>query len=104
MPSLSGEARYGAPSSSQQRLGAQLADMIPGAVAVHVSLTDPRRPWPHPYTVAIDERGEQLELSRTTTKVAARWVLRTWPEADWTRPHSLDLATGQLAVAAVRGR
>ncbi|MFE3874111.1 transcriptional regulator [Kitasatospora sp. NPDC059146] len=104
MLSPSGEARYAAPSASQRRLGVQLADMIPGAVSVHVSLADPKRQWPHPYTVAIDEHGEQLELSRTTTKIAARWVQRTWPEADWTRPHSLDLSTGQLAVAAVRGR
>jgi hypothetical protein len=104
MPSLSREDLYAVPSPSQQRLGAQLADMIPGAVTVHVSLTDPHRPWPHPYTVAINEHGEQLELSRTTTKVAARWVQRTWPEADWTHRHSLDLATGQLAVTAARGR
>ncbi|MFD7737704.1 hypothetical protein [Streptomyces sp. MJM8645] len=104
MPSLSGEAGYAATSPSQQRLGVQLADIIPGAVTICVSLADPSRQWPHPYTVAVDEYGEQLALSRNTTKTAARWVLRTWPEADWTRPHTLDLATGRLAVTAVRGR
>ncbi|MFJ7275463.1 transcriptional regulator [Kitasatospora sp. NPDC098663] len=101
------EAHYPAPSQSQQRLAVQLADMIPGAVTIRVSLADPRRQWPHPYTVALNANGEQLPLSRATIKVAARWVLRTWPEADWTRPHALDLTTGQLNVgtrAAVRGR
>ncbi|MEE1786943.1 transcriptional regulator [Streptomyces sp. SP17BM10] len=101
------ETHYPATSPSQQRLAVQLADMIPGAVVISVSLADPRRQWPHPYTVAIDADGEQLPLSRTTTKVAARWVLRTWPNADWTRPHTLDLRTGQLNVgtaSAVRGR
>ncbi|MFJ8442818.1 transcriptional regulator [Kitasatospora griseola] len=104
MPTLPMEARYAAPSASQQRLGVQVADMIPGAVTIRVSLADPSRQWPHPYTVALDERGERIPLSRNTIKIAARWVLRTWPEEDWTRPHSLDLTTGQLYVAAVRGR
>ncbi|MFE4976065.1 transcriptional regulator [Kitasatospora sp. NPDC056651] len=92
------------PSPSQQRLGAKLAEMIPGAVAVRVSLAHPSRQWPHPYTVAVDGRGGQLVLSGSATKVAARWVLRSWPEADWTRPHTLDLVTGQLAVALVGSR
>ncbi|MFJ7907033.1 transcriptional regulator [Kitasatospora sp. NPDC096204] len=104
MPALPRGTQYVEPSPSQQRLGAKLADMIPGAVAVRVSLAHPSRQWPHPYTVAVDGRGEQLMLSGNTTKVAARWVLRSWPEVDWTRPHSLDLATGQLAVTSGRGR
>ncbi|MFF2142178.1 transcriptional regulator [Kitasatospora sp. NPDC058190] len=104
MLALPRETHYPAPTPSQQRLGVQLADMIPGAVTIRVSLTDPRHQWPHPYTVALDAHGEQLKLSRNTTKTAARWVLRTWPEADWTRPHILDLATGQLAVTVVRSR
>ncbi|MFD0404692.1 transcriptional regulator [Kitasatospora sp. NPDC127116] len=104
MTALSRGTQYVEPSPSQQRLGDKLAGMIPGAVAVRVSLTHPSRQWPHPYTVAVDGRGEQLMLSGSTTKVAARWVLRSWPEADWTRPHTLDLATGQLAVASVRSR
>ncbi|MFJ9841728.1 transcriptional regulator [Kitasatospora sp. NPDC101155] len=103
MPALPRETHYAAPSPSQLRLGAQLADMMPGAVTIRVSLTDPSRQWPHPYTVALDAHGEQLTLSRNTTKTAARWVLRTWADADWTRPHTLDLVTGRLALA-VRGR
>ncbi|MGF1425507.1 transcriptional regulator [Kitasatospora sp. LaBMicrA B282] len=102
------ETHLSAISPSQRRLALQLADMIPGAAIVCVSLADPRWQWPHPYTVALAASGAKLPLSRTTTKVAARWVLRTWPNADWTRPHVLDLATGQLTVgtlvSAARGR
>jgi hypothetical protein len=90
-----------------QRLAVQLADMIPGAVAISVSLVDPRHQWPHPYAVAFDVRGARLPLGRITAKIAARWVLRTWPDADWTCLHTLDLVTGQFAVgpaAALRGR
>ena len=90
------------------RLAAQLADMIPGAATVRVSLTGPTQTWPHPHAVAKDGAGKPVELSRTTAKVAARWILRVWPEADWTRPHTLDLATATLTrsdlVAAGRGR
>lgn len=98
MLALPKETHYPATRPSQQRLATQLAGMIPGAVAIRVSLADPRRQWPHPYTMAVAANGAQLPLSRTTTKIVARWVLRTWPEADWTRPHVLDLATGQLAL------
>ncbi|MFJ6382731.1 transcriptional regulator [Kitasatospora sp. NPDC092039] len=98
------ETKNGTRSPIQRRLAVQLANMIPGAVAVRVSLADPHRQWPHPYTVALDADGEQLPLSRATTKVTARWVLRTWPEADWTRPHTLELATGQLNVGLVAAR
>lgn len=90
------------------RLAAQLADMIPGAATVRVSLTDPTQAWPHAHAIAKDVAGEQIELSRTTSKIAARWILRVWPDVDWTRPHSLDLTAATLIrsdlVAAGRGR
>ncbi|WP_435175119.1 transcriptional regulator [Actinacidiphila sp. bgisy145] len=95
-------------AARQQRLAAQLADMIPGAATLRVSLTDPTQTWPHPHAIAKDADGARVELSRTAAKTAARWVLRVWPEADWTRPHTLDLATATLTrsdlVAAGRGR
>lgn len=91
-----------------RRLAAQLTDMIPGAATVRVGLTDPTRQWPHPHARAADAAGEPIRLSRTTAGIAARWVLRVWPDADWTRPHHLDLATATLTrgdLAAVgRGR
>ncbi|MDX3775945.1 transcriptional regulator [Streptomyces europaeiscabiei] len=80
----------------QHRLAAQLADMIPGAATIRVSLTDPKQTWPHPHGIAKDAAGETIELSRTTARVAARWVLRVWPDADWTRPHTFDLTAATL--------
>jgi hypothetical protein len=83
-----------------RRLAAQLADMIPGAAMVRVSLTEPGAAWPRPYVVARDAEGRRLELSRTASRTAARWVMRVWSEADWSEPHTLELATATLSPAA----
>lgn len=95
-------------TSLAHRLAVQLADMIPGAATLRVSLIAPLETWPHPHAVAKDAAGKPVELSRTTAKVAARWIMRVWPDADWTRPHTLDLTTATLTrsdlVAAGRGR
>ncbi|WP_434593788.1 transcriptional regulator [Streptomyces sp. A5-4] len=92
----------------KRRLAAQLADMIPGAATIRVSLNDPKEAWPHPHAIVKDAAGETLELGRTTARVAARWILRVWPEMDWTRPHTFDLALATLTrsdlIAAGRGR
>ncbi len=49
-----------------------------------------------------------MDLGRTTARVAGRWILRAWPEVDWTRPHTFHLADATLTrsdlVAAGRGR
>ncbi len=82
----------------QHRLAVQLAEMIPGATVVRVSVTDPERQWPHPHARAEDSSGTPIVLTRAKAKIAARWVLRTWPDADWTQPRALDLATSQLVV------
>lgn len=95
-------------ASRPRRLAAQLADMIPGAATLRVSLADPAQTWPRPHAVARDGAGNRVELSRTTAMIAARWIMRVWPEADWTRPHTFDLVTATLTrsdlVAAARGR
>lgn len=92
----------------QRRLAVQLADMIPGAATVRVAFTDPRQRWPHLHAVVKDETGTTLEVGRTTATVAARWILRVWPKADWTRPHTFRLADAILIrsdlLAAGRGR
>jgi hypothetical protein len=91
----------------QHRLAAQLADMIPGAATIRVSLADPAQTWPHPHSIAKGEAGESVELSRTTARVAARWIMRVWPDVNWARPHTFDLATATLIrsdLAAGRGR
>lgn len=92
-----------------QRLAAQLVDMIPGAATIRVSFTDPTQRWPHAHSRAWDAAGEPIELSRTAAKIAARWVLRVWPEADWSQAHTLSLATatlthGRAHTATGRGR
>ncbi|MDX3121603.1 transcriptional regulator [Streptomyces scabiei] len=91
-------------TARQYRLAAQLADMIPGAATIRVSLTDPAQTWPHPHTVAKGAGGATVELSRTTARVAARWIMRVWPDVDWTRPHTLDLTTATLTRSDLVGR
>ncbi|MFB7666889.1 transcriptional regulator [Kitasatospora sp. NPDC056138] len=85
-----------------QRLAAQLADMIPGAATIRVSFTDPTQRWPYTYSRALDAAGEPIELSRITAKIAARWILRVWPEADWSLAHTLFLATATLTRGSAR--
>ncbi|MFE4826721.1 transcriptional regulator [Streptomyces sp. NPDC056672] len=95
-------------AARQRRLALQLADMIPGAATIRVSLRDPQVVWPHPHARVWDAEGQPIELSRTRATVAARWIVRVWPDADWTRPHTLDLASAVLtrsnSVSARRGR
>jgi hypothetical protein len=113
MPTASGgtvglDAGDGGPTDRQRRLALQLADMIPGAATIRISLTNPATGWPHPHAVARDEQGQRIELNRTTSTVAARWILRAWPAADWASPHTLDLADAVLTrsdlLAVKRGR
>ncbi|MFF4927133.1 transcriptional regulator [Kitasatospora sp. NPDC001261] len=94
-------------TDARPRLAARLADMIPGAAAVIVGITDPMTQWPHAYARATDATGRPIRLSPVARRVVARWIVRAHPDADWTRPHLLDLADGQLAVrtdSPVRGR
>jgi hypothetical protein len=91
-------------TARQHLLAAQLADMIPGAATIRVSLTDPTQTWPIPHAVAKDASGSRVELSRTTARVAARWIMRVWPDVDWTHPHAFDLATAALTRSALVGR
>ncbi|MFD7734449.1 transcriptional regulator [Kitasatospora phosalacinea] len=94
-------------SDRRLRLAERLTVMLPGIAAVQVGLADPRRQWPHPRAVAVDTYGQRVPLARAASQVVARWVVRTWPEVEWVKPHTLDLATGQLtagAGTAARGR
>ncbi|MFG2816222.1 transcriptional regulator [Streptomyces sp. NPDC048410] len=95
-------------TGSRRRLAVQLADMIRGAATIRVAFTEPRQRWPHLHAVVKDETGTTLEVGRTTATVAARWILRVWPEADWTRPHTFRLSDATLIrsdlLAVGRGR
>ncbi|MGW4165170.1 transcriptional regulator [Streptomyces sp. NPDC004788] len=92
----------------QRRLAAQLADLIAGAATIRGSLNDPKQTWPHPRALVSDKAGKTMEVGRTTARGAGRWILRVWPEANSTRPHTFHLAGATLTrsdlIAAVRGR
>ena len=81
----------------QHRLAAQLADMIPGAATIRVSLNDPDHTWPPIHAVAKDGSGKTIELGRTTARTAGRWIMRAWPNADWEQPHTFDLTSVTLS-------
>ncbi|MEE1825346.1 transcriptional regulator [Streptomyces sp. BE20] len=107
MPAIPSGTLACPPTDAGPRLAAKLADMVPGAAAVIVGFTDPATQWPHAYARATDAVGRPVRLSPVARRVVARWVLRAHPAADWTRPHILDLTTGQLTAAnhaPVRGR
>ncbi|MFG2918335.1 transcriptional regulator [Kitasatospora sp. NPDC048298] len=107
MPAIpSGTPTCPAPDT-RPRLAAKLTDMIPGAAKVAVGFTDPVTQWPHAYARAADAAGRPVRLSPVARRVVARWVVRAYPDADWTRLYILDLTTGQLTAAdrtPVRGR
>ncbi|MGW4291051.1 transcriptional regulator [Streptomyces sp. NPDC004673] len=98
----------GNPSCPHTSCQCRLADMIPGAGTIRVAYTDPRQRWPHLHAIVRDEAGETMEVGRTTARIARRWILRVWPEADWARPHTFRLADAALIrsdlLAVGRGR
>jgi hypothetical protein len=73
-----------------------------------VTLHDPTKAWPHPHARVYDAAGEPITLNRTQAVTAARWIIRTHPEAPWGDVYDFDLATARLrraaVVAAGRGR
>ncbi|QMU74766.1 transcriptional regulator [Streptacidiphilus sp. PB12-B1b] len=108
MHAMPSETLAGRDVARYQRLAAQLADMIPGAATIRVSLNDPKQQWPHPHAVVKNAAGETIDLNRTSDRIAARWILRVWPDLDWNRAHTFDLASATLTrsdlLAAGRSR
>ncbi|MCM1968006.1 hypothetical protein [Streptomyces sp. G1] len=88
------------PASRAQRLACAVAEMITGAVTAQVSHRDPAQMWPSPYLRAYDASGQRVVVTRAKGLTAARWVIRAHPEADWTKAHDFDLATGALRPAS----
>lgn len=74
--------------------------MVPGARTIRVSQRGPDRTWPSPYARAYDAQGSLVTLNRAQSLTAARWMMRTHPEVNWSETHDLDLATGVLRPAA----
>ncbi|MFD5030244.1 transcriptional regulator [Streptomyces sp. NPDC058405] len=91
-----------------RRLASLLADMVPGAATFRVTLHDPDKVWPHPHARAYGAAGEPINLNRTQSVIAARWIIRTHPDAAWGDVCDFDLATARLIRAALsaagRGR
>lgn len=99
----------GSPACPDADRPSRLADQIPDAATLRVSLTCPAQTWPQPCATARDTVGQRIEVSRATSRIAAGWILRIWPEAEWTCPLTVDLATTAPLirsglVAAGRGR
>ncbi|WP_405852487.1 hypothetical protein OG361_07120 [Streptomyces sp. NBC_00090] len=99
-PARSAQAPDPATSDRRRRLATLLADIVPGARTIRVSQREPGRTWPSPHARAYDVRGSVVALNRTQGLTAARWVMRTHPEANWSEAYDLDLATGVLRPAA----
>jgi hypothetical protein len=79
-----------------EALARQRAQMLPHVARVRVCLQDPRTPWPHLELTATDEHGHRVRVTRTQALCAARWVIRTHPNAGWQQPHTFDLRTALL--------
>ncbi|MFZ3572263.1 hypothetical protein ACOKM5_35635 [Streptomyces sp. BH097] len=92
------------------RLARLLAEMIPGARTLRVTLRGPARTWPSPHASAYDDSGRRLPLTPSQARTAARWIIRACPEVDWRQERDLDLRAGRLLRvtearnAAVGGR
>ncbi|MFJ8931545.1 hypothetical protein ACIRLA_33680 [Streptomyces sp. NPDC102364] len=103
--------RTAVPTTARRlRLSRLLAEMVPGARTLRVSLRGPARTWPSPHASAYDETGRRLPLNPPQARTAARWIIRACAEVDWRQEHDLDLRTGGLLRvtetrnAAVGGR
>lgn len=109
MPAFPTGSRNLAEAGDQhRRLASLLADMVPGAATFRVILHDPDKVWPHPHARAYGTAGEPINLNRTQSVTAARWIMRKHPDAAWGDVYDFDLATARLTRAALsatgRGR
>ncbi|MFE3518937.1 transcriptional regulator [Streptomyces sp. NPDC059166] len=80
----------------QHRLADRLADMMPGAATIRVSLVDAGQAWPHPHIIVKDEAGETLQMGRVAVRGTARRIMRVCPDAYLRRPHTLKAAYAAL--------
>jgi hypothetical protein len=81
--------------------------MVPEAAVLRVALYDPSTAWwPHPHARAYDAVGKTIALNRSQAVSAARWIMRTYPEAARGDVYEFQLATARLhrvAAATRRG-
>jgi hypothetical protein len=95
-------ASVGSPSAGNRRIRLTrcLAEIIPDARTIRVTLHAPTRTWPSPYATAYDAAGRRLTLNQAQARTAARWIIRACPEAEWRHGQVLDLASGSITNAA----
>ncbi|PGH49700.1 transcriptional regulator [Streptomyces sp. Ru87] len=95
-----GGTAYATPDDRRRRLATILADLIPGAARIRVSLRAPAESWPHPHARAYDIHGSRIELKRAQVHAAARWIMRAHPETPWNESYDFDLTRAELTPAA----
>ncbi|MCY0931505.1 transcriptional regulator [Streptomyces sp. H27-H1] len=83
-----------------RKLAERLQRMLPQAAQVRVKLMDGRTAWPHLDVRATNATGDTVRISRTQGHVAARWIIRCHPSADWALARTFDLRTGSLDGSA----
>ncbi|MFC9534871.1 hypothetical protein [Streptomyces sp. NPDC056975] len=95
-------ASVGSPAAGNRRIRLTrcLAEMIPDARTIRVTIHAPARTWPSPYATAYDAAGRRLTLNQAQARTAARWIIRACPEAEWRHEHVLDLASGSITSTA----
>lgn len=86
--------------AGRHRLARLLAEMVPGARTLRITLREPARNWPSAHASAYDARGHRILLNRPRARTEARWITRACPEADSGQDNVLDLTTGKLLRAA----
>ncbi|MGK5496719.1 transcriptional regulator [Streptomyces sp. URMC 125] len=84
------------PTPRARFLADRLSAMLPGSTAVRASLQGPHTPWPHLDLRAAGATGAPVHVTRTQAITAARWIIRTHPDAGWQHPRTFDLRTGTL--------
>ncbi|MFE4632293.1 transcriptional regulator [Streptomyces sp. NPDC056773] len=85
-----------APSIRARTLAQRLTTMLPRATSLHIRLQDGRTAWPHLDVRATASSGRVVRINRTQAHVAARWIIRVYPEADWSDRRIFDLRSGAL--------
>ncbi len=99
-----GQFAYATPSGSRARsLARQLSVMLPDAAVIRVRLLDPMTAWPHMEATATDESGARVRVNRTQRITAARWIIRTYPDAGWQNPHIFDVRLACLDAGQPSG-
>ncbi|MFJ9551281.1 transcriptional regulator [Streptomyces erythrochromogenes] len=88
------------PTIRSRMLAQRLERMLPQAAQVRVKLMDGRTAWPHLDVRAVNAAGGAVRISRTQAHVAARWIIRCHPGADWALARTFDLRTGSLGGGA----